>query len=124
MKKLLVIVLISWLLSACNLFNASPSIEKLEKAPKNVQELLDPVVPLQVVNENEKMSYLIYKSEDEVTASLEKQGGKLNVKLKAVPRDGANIEQHVFKLKINKETEMIDVLVNGELTPIGIITGS
>lgn len=117
-------MLIFTLLSACNLVDSSPSIEKLKKAPENVQELLDPAVPLQSVNKNGEMTYLIYESEDEVTASLEKQGDKLNVKLKTVPKDGANIEQHVFKLKIDKETEMIDVLINGKSTPISVITGS
>lgn len=124
MKKSLVIVLVFTLLSACNLVDSSPSIEKLKKTPENVQELLDPTVPLQSVNKNGKMTYLIYESEDEVTASLEKQGDKLNIKLKAVPKDGDNIEQHVFKLKIDDETEMIDVLINGKSTPMGVITGS
>lgn len=124
MKKSLVIVLIFTLLSACNLIESTPSIEKLNKAPENVQELLDPAVPLQSVNKNGEMTYLIYESKDEVTASLEKQGDKLNIKLKAVPKDGDNIEQHVFKLKIDKETEMIDVLINGKSTPMGVITGS
>ncbi|SDH94938.1 hypothetical protein SAMN04487975_11047 [Planococcus glaciei] len=124
MKKSLVIVLIFTLLSACNLIESSPSIEKLNKAPENVQELLDPAVPLQSVNKNGEMTYLIYESKDEVTASLEKQGDKLNIKLKAVPKDGDNVEQHVFKLKIDKETEMIDVLINGKSTPMGVITGS
>lgn len=124
MKKSLVIVLIFTLLSACSLIESSPSIEKLNKAPENVQELLDPAVPLQSVNKNGEMTYLIYESKHEVTASLEKQGDKLNIKLKAVPKDGDNVEQHVFKLKIDKETEMIDVLINGKSTPMGVITGS
>ncbi|MFC4711758.1 hypothetical protein [Planococcus dechangensis] len=124
MKKTLVIVLIFTLLSACNLIESTPSIEKLNKAPENVQELLDPAVPLQSINKNGEMTYLIYESKDEVTASLEKQGDKLNIKLKAVPKDGDNIEQHVFKLKIDEETEMIDVLINGKSTPMGVITGS
>lgn len=124
MKKTLVIVLIFTLLSACNLIESTPSIEKLNKAPENVQELLDPAVPLQSINKNGEMTYLIYESKDEVTASLEKQGDKLNIKLKAVPKDGDNIKQHVFKLKIDEETEMIDVLINGKSTSMGVITGS
>ena len=124
MKKSLIIVLVFTLLSACNLIESTPSIEKLNKAPENVQELLDPAVPLQSVNKNGEMTYLIYESKDEVTASLEKQGDKLNIKLKAIPKDGDNIEQHVFKLKIDKETEKIDVLINGKSTPMGVITGS
>lgn len=124
MRKSLVIVLIFTLLSACNIVDSAPSIEKLKKVPENMQELLDPAVPLQSVNKNGEMTYLIYKSEDEVTASLDKQGVKLNIKLKVVPRDGDNIEQHVFKLKVDKETEMIDVLINGQSTPIGVITSS
>jgi hypothetical protein len=44
----------------------------LEKAPKNVQELLDPAVPLQSVNKDGEMTYIIYQATDEVTASLEK----------------------------------------------------
>jgi chaperonin cofactor prefoldin len=123
-KKSLIIVLVFTLLSACNLIESTPSIEKLNKAPENVQELLDPAVPLQSINKNGEMTYLIYESKDEVTASLEKQGDKLNIKLKAVPKDGDNIEQHVFKLKIDKKTEMIDVLINGKSTPMGVITGS
>lgn len=124
LKKLLAFALISWLLSACNLFNASPSIEKLEKAPKNVQELLDPAAPLQSVNEDGEMTYIIYQTTDEVTASVEKHGDKLNVKLKSIPKDGDEIKQQVFKLKVDKDTEMIDILINGKSTPIGIITGS
>jgi hypothetical protein len=96
----------------------------LEKAPKNVQELLDPAVPLQSVNKDGEMTYIIYQATVEVTASLEKQGDKLNVKLKAVPKEDGEIEQHVFKLKVDKDTEMIDILINGKSTPIAIITGS
>lgn len=124
MKKLLGVMVISALLAACNIMGSSPSIEKVEKAPKTVQELLDPAVPLQSVNKNGEMTYIVYQSTDEVTASLEKHGDKLKVKLKAVAKDGGDTEQHVFKLKVDKETEVIDVLINGKSTPIGVITGS
>lgn len=128
MKKLLVVILISALLSACNLFASSPSIDKLEKAPKDVQEIVELVDPasslsLQSITKSGNITYIIYRSTDSVTASLEKQGDKLNVRLVTEPRVGSDVEQHIFQLKKDEETEMIDVLVNGESTPFDMHSG-
>ena len=128
MKKLLLVVLISALLSACNLFDSSPSIDKLEKAPKDIQEVVELVDPtaslsLQAITKNGNITYIIYQSTESVTASLEKQGDKLNVRLMTKPKDGNVFEQHIFKLKGNEETEMIDVLINGKSTPFDMYSG-
>lgn len=128
MKKLLVVVLISALLSACNLFDSSPSIDKLDKTPKDVQEVIELVDPasslsLQSITKSGNITYIIYRSTDSVTASIEKQGDKLNVRLVTEPRVGNDVEQHIFKLKKDEETEMIDVLVNGKSTPFDMHSG-
>jgi outer membrane biogenesis lipoprotein LolB len=113
------VLLISFLLSACNLLG----ISKVEKTPSNVQELIDPAATLQSVTKNGEMTYLIYQSKDSVTASLDKQGNKLNIRLKTAPKDNNRIEQHVFKVKVDSSTETIDVLINGKSTPIDVISG-
>ncbi|MCH4827956.1 peptidylprolyl isomerase [Planococcus halocryophilus] len=128
MKKLLVLVFISALLSGCNSFDSSPSIEKLEATPKDVQEVIELVDPtsslsLQAVTKKGNITYVIYQSTDSVTASLEKQGDKLNIKLVTKPKDSNDIEQHVFELIGDEETETIDVLVNGESTPLAMHAG-
>lgn len=128
MKKLLVILLISALLSACNSFESAPSIEKLEATPKDVQEVIELVDPasslsLQAITKKGNITYIIYQSTASVTASLEKQGEKLNVKLVTEPKHSNEIEQHVFELIGDEEAETIDVLVNGESTPLAMHAG-
>ncbi|ANU11058.1 hypothetical protein BBH88_12495 [Planococcus antarcticus DSM 14505] len=85
---------------------------------------VDPEAALQFITKNGEIAYLIYQSRDTVTAELEEDGDKLNIKLKTATKVSNLVEQHVYKLKVDKDTEVIEVLINGNSTPIDIVSGS
>ncbi len=107
-----------FLLSACSLSSKSPSIEQVDEVPKALQEQLDPSDTLQLATQKEKIYYVVYQSADTVTVTVEKQGGKLNIKLKKVSQNSDVVEPYIFKLKVDDDSETIDVFVDDQSIPI------
>lgn len=106
------------LLSACSLSSEAPSIEQLDKVPKALQKQLNSSDTLQLATQKEQTYYVIYQSADSVTATVEKQGNKLNIKLKKDPKNNNGVESYIFKLNVDKNSEIIDVFVDEQSIPI------
>lgn len=118
MKKLLFIVFTSILLTACNSNHSSTlSISEIEDVPDDVQSMIDSTNKLQLINKGDKTSYIVYQSNGEVDADIEKQEDLIHIKLKVTKDDNKVLVQHVFKITSDHKYHTIEASVNGEPTP-------
>ncbi|WP_159433120.1 peptidylprolyl isomerase [Bacillus massilinigeriensis] len=104
------------ILVACN--TSTLSMSELDIVPNNVQDKIDSNYKLQLIYEGEDIAYIIYQSKGTVATDLETQGDKLKVKLDETNKQDDVTEQHVYKLTLDPEHEVIDVLINGKSTAI------
>nr|WP_106782893.1 lipoprotein [Lysinibacillus timonensis] len=122
MKKLFILVFIAVLiLSACN--PTTLTFREIENVPKSVQEKIDPKYKLQLINEGEEGSYLIFHSNGDVETAIETEGTTLIIKfnVEANPQDTV-VKQHTYYYTTGPKLDTIDIFVNGQSTPIDMVT--
>lgn len=115
-KILFLLMVITAILVACN--TSTLSMSELDIVPNNVQDKIDSNYKLQLIYEGEDIAYIIYQSKGTVATDLETQGDTLKVKLDETNKQDDVMEQHVYKLTLDPEHEVIDVLINGKSTTI------
>ena len=116
MKKVFVLVLLAIsILSACN--SSTLSFSEIETVPNNVQEKIDSNLELQLINDGEKGSYIIFQSNGAIDTDLEIQGDTVTIKLNETNPQKDVVQQNVYYLIIDPEHDVIKVLVNDELMP-------
>lgn len=121
MKKLFYSILFfALILAACN--SSELSISKIQNVPNNVQEIINPDYTLQLINDGENMSYIVFYSKGTVTTDLETKDDTLIVKLDSINEDSNELKQFVYKLTLDPEHDTINVLVNGQSTPFDVVT--
>lgn len=123
MRKIVLILFASILLTACNSNNSTLSIRELDNVPDDVQGVIDSENTLQLINEGENTAYVVYQSKGKVITDLEEQGDTLKIKLNVTKEDDDPIVQHVYKLTLEDKHTAIDVLINAESTPFDNVTG-
>lgn len=116
MKKILLFTLISILLSACSLNDSKLSFSEIKRVPDNVQAKIEPNSTLQLLNEKEEVSYLVYQTKGTVATDLEVQKETVQIKLDVSNNDSDEVKQHVYKLTLDPNYEVIDVFINGKST--------
>ncbi|MEK3886677.1 peptidylprolyl isomerase [Bacillus sp. FSL K6-3431] len=122
MKKVFVLVLLGIsILSACN--SSMLSFNEIETVANNVQEKIDSNLELQLINDGEKGSYIIFQSNGTVDTDLEVQGDTVTVKLNETNPQEDVVQQNVYYLTIDPEHDVIKVLVNDEMIPFDNVTG-
>ncbi len=114
-KILLLLMVTTAILVACN--TSTLSISELDIVPSNVQDKVDSNYELQLIYEEKDIAYIIYQSKGEIIADLETQGNILKVKFDEANKQDDAIEQHVYKLTLDPEHEVLDVLINGKSKP-------
>lgn len=128
LKKIIFpLIFIVLILSACSIISSSStyilSIEKLNKVPNKVQERIDfnADAKLQILETGGSVSYIVYFSNGDVTAYIEKEEDKLIIHLEETNQQGEALEQHVFKLtKDHPDIEYMEVQINGKPTPFDV----
>lgn len=119
-KTLFLLICTTFLLVACN--TSKLSISEIDVVPNDLQDIIDSNYSLQLINNGEDIVYIVYQSKGMITTDLEIEGNTLKVKLdETVNQDGV-IEQLVYKLTLDPEHEVIDVLINGKSTPFDNVT--
>ena len=122
LKKLYVFVfLVIWILSACN--SSTLSFSEIENVPNNVQDKIDSNLELQLINDGEKGSYIIFQSSGDIETDVETQGDTVTIKFTAPNPQDDVVKQNTYFLSTDPEHDVIDVLVNGELMPFDNVTG-
>lgn len=121
LKKIFLVFFAVFILTACNA--STSSISEMEEIPNKVQEAIDEESILQLINEGEDISYIVFQSKGTVTTDLETHGDTLIVKLDETNQQGEVLEQHVYKLTLDPVHKAIDIHINGKSTPIDNVTG-
>ena len=128
MKKIFIsVLLVILILSACN-FSASTStstlsFSKVENIPNIVQEKIDSDFKLQLINDGQKGSYIIFQASGNVKTDVETQGDTVIIKLNVTNPQNEVINQNIYYLTTDPKHEKIDVLVNGKSIPFDNVTG-
>lgn len=108
-------------LAACN--TSTLSFRYIESVPDEVEELIDLDMTVQLINEADKGSYIVFQSSDEVKADLDPQDNILNIKFNVTESEDDVVKPYVYYLTTDPEHDTIDVFVNGELTSFDEVTG-
>lgn len=123
MKKALVILVTTTLLSACSSTTSTLSFSEMEMVQQELQNVIDPTAPLQLINEGEDIAYIVYQFEAIVAADIEEDGETIKVNLNVAEEGNDVSEQTIYKLTLNEDHEIIEVFVDGEATPIDVVSG-
>ena len=113
MKRVLVsILLFVSLLSACT--SSTLSFSEIENVPNNVQDIVDSDLRLQLINDGNKGSYIIFHSGGEVEADLETKEETVTIKFNVRNPQNDVMKQNTYYLTKDKEHNVIDVQMNDE----------
>ncbi|MGM0752507.1 MAG: hypothetical protein ACQET6_11270 [Bacillota bacterium] len=128
MKRLvgLAILMLS-ILNACNAASSDDSstlsFSEIKNVPQYVQYKIDPDVRLQLMDEGEKGSYIVFQSSGEIETDVEARGDTVTIKFSTSGLQGDTVEQKVYYLTRDPGQDVIHVLVDGEPTPFDSVTG-
>ncbi|MGM0844957.1 MAG: peptidylprolyl isomerase [Bacillota bacterium] len=121
MRKILVLVfLMVSILSACN--SSKLSFSEIENVPNKVQEKVDSNLKLQSITDGEKGNYIVFHSNGDVETDLETQGDTVTIKFNVTNLQDDVVKQNTYYLMTGPESNVIDVLVNGESMPFDNVT--
>lgn len=113
MKRVLVsIILFVAILTACN--SSTLSFSEMKNVPNNVQDIVDSDLRLQLINDGNKGSYIIFHSSGEVEADLETKEETVTIKFNVLNPQNDVLKQNTYYLTKDKEHDVIDVLLNDE----------
>jgi hypothetical protein len=122
LKKIFISVfLVISILSACN--SSTLSFSEIENVPNNVQDKIDSNLKLQLINDGEKGSFIIFQSSGDVETDVETQGDTVTIKFNVPNLQDDGVKQNTYYLTTDPEHDVIDVLVNGESMPFDKVTG-
>ncbi|KHF39385.1 hypothetical protein [Halalkalibacter okhensis] len=120
MKKLFFFIFI--VISILSAYHSSTlSFSQLETVPNNVQDKIDSNLKLQSITDGDKEYYIVFHSSGDVEADIETQGDTVTIKFNVSNNDGV-VGQHLFYLTTGPEHDVLNVLVNGEITPFDNVT--
>jgi hypothetical protein len=95
----------------------------VKNIPNIVQEKIDTNFKLQLINDGQKGSYIIFQANGDVETEVETQGDTVIIKFNVANPQDEVIKQNTYYLTTDPKHEVIDVLVNGESIPFDNITG-
>ncbi|WP_273129403.1 peptidylprolyl isomerase [Bacillus weihaiensis] len=121
MKKIVVLVfMVVLILSACT--SSKLSFSEIENVPNNVQDKIDSNLKLQSITDGGKGYYIVFHSSGDVETDLETQGDTVTIKFNVTNLQDDVVKQNTYYLTTATETDVIDVMVNGESIPFDNIT--
>jgi len=124
MKKIILLALLCTSLSACNVNESNLSFSELQTVPNDIQTKIDPDFSLQLINTKGDTAYVVYRTKKSVDTDLKSQENTVKIKLDESNDTSKNAKQHVYKLTLDPEHEIIDVYLNGKSTAFDNVTSS
>ena len=99
------------------------SFSEIQNVPNHVQDKIDSNLKLQLINDGEKGSYIIFQSSGNVETDVETQGDTVTIKFNVHNLQDDVVKQNTYYLTTDPEHDVIDVLVNGETMPFDKVIG-
>lgn len=116
--------LIIAMLSGCNFSSSSLSFSNIENVPDHVENIIDTNLKLQLINDGEKGSYIIFRSNGDINTNVEQQDDTvILINLNESDSTDGVEQQNIYYLTADPKPHKISVYVNGELTPFEMVTG-
>ncbi|MDX8342192.1 hypothetical protein [Rossellomorea sp. YZS02] len=126
MKKIVgITILMLSILTACNSSKDSStlSFSKVKNVPDEVQNKIEPVYTLQLMDEGEKGSYIVFQSSGEVDADVESKDDTVTIMFSTSNAQKNEVKQQVYYLTRDQGQDVIHVLVDGEPAVFDSVTG-
>lgn len=120
MKKLIIVFLSVLLLTACN--SNEVKISEMDSPPKKVKNAIDDSHKLQLINDSKSVYYIVYRSDQAVTADVQLEGDTLHIQLDESEKADGEMLEHVYKVTAKAGHEIIDILLNGESVPTDVVS--
>lgn len=115
MKKIIIIFLSIFILGACAADTSS--VKLLKSVPNNVEKHIDNNLTLQLITIDEQNAYITFQSEYEVDVALKNAINTVMVSIKESGEATGTKQPHVFKIDYTHDYDIIEAIINGELTP-------
>jgi maltose-binding protein MalE len=118
-------ILVLSILTACSSSKDSStlSFSKVELVPDNVQDNIEPEYTLQLMDEGEKGSYIVFQSRGDVETDVESKDDTVTIKFSTSDSPKDEVKQNVYYLTRDQEQDVIHVLVDGEPAVFDSVTG-
>jgi hypothetical protein len=119
-------ILMILILTACNSSSSndsSLSFSEIKNVPHYVQDKIDPTFNLQLLDEGENGSYIVFQSSGGVETDVATKDDTVTIKFSTADSKGNAVEQNVYYLTRDPGQEVIHVLVNGEPASFDNVTG-
>lgn len=126
MKRFLgLAILVLSILTACSSSKDSStlSFSKVEMVPDNVQDNIEPEYTLQLMDEGEKRSYIVFQSRGAVETDVESKDDTVTIKFSTSDSPKDEVKQNVYYLTRDQGQDVIHVLVDGEPVVFDNVTG-
>lgn len=126
MKKIVgIIIFMLSILTACNSSKdlSTLSFSKVKNVPDEVQNKIEPEYTLQLMDEGEKGSYIVFQSSGEVEAYVESKGDTVTIMFSTSNAQKNEVKQNVYYLTRDQGQDVIHVLVDGEPAVFDSVTG-
>ena len=121
-KILFLLIFTTTLLVACN--TSILGMTKIDTVPSDVKDKIVADYKLQLIYDGEDTAYIVYQSNRTVSTALVTEGDTLKVKLEELNKQTDVIQQHIYKLRLEPEYKVINVLINGKSTPFDNVSTS
>ncbi|MGG4170074.1 hypothetical protein ABEW00_21735 [Rossellomorea vietnamensis] len=128
MKKIVGITIFVFLfLTACNSPSTNDpstlSFSEIKNVPDDVQNEIEPEYTLQLLDEGEKGSYIVFQSSGDVETDVALKEDTVTIKFNTTDSKENAVEQHVYYLTRDQGQDVIHVLVDGEPAVFDNVTG-
>lgn len=121
-KNLFFLVIVLFLISACQ--NETSSVSSLFEInySEEIEERLNSEYALELLNRDENTAYIAFKSSGDVTSTLEQDKETLIIHFDVENSENDTLQQRVYELTTDPEIEAIEVFIDGEMTPFDNVT--
>jgi hypothetical protein len=128
MKKIVRIPIFMFLfLTACNSSSTNDpstlSFSEIKNVPDNVQNKIEAGYTLQLMDEGEKGSYIVFQSRGAVETDVESKDDTVTIKFSTSDSPKDEVKQNVYYLTRDQGQDVIHVLVDGEPAVFDSVTG-
>lgn len=112
--SIIILVMFIFLLGACQ--SSTLSLQKVKEPPEKLADYLDPTAELQMVNDGNKGSYIVFTTSGKVEAEVKSNKNVIRVYFNKPEETEGVIEQQIFYLTKGKGHDTIAVYLNDEET--------
>lgn len=120
-KNMMLGLLTAIILSACN--SSTVSISEVKGAPKSIEKEAKAAYDLQLIQDGDNQTYLVYQTSKRVSADLKQKDDVITIELDESESESKTKKPFIYKLSLDSPNHTLKVFINGKKTPFDRIKG-